>query len=57
MWLGLLRKLFTNGVFSCRECGPFVAVDEDGCCITCGAEAKVVKFETAVRRYRRRALV
>ena len=26
----------------CRFCGPGVAVDEDGCCAQCGADAKPV---------------
>lgn len=25
--------------WNCPECGPHVAVDEDGCCSTCGADA------------------
>jgi hypothetical protein len=24
--------------FACRVCGPRVAVDEDGCCVTCGRD-------------------
>jgi hypothetical protein len=23
----------------CPECGPNVSIDEDGCCVTCGATA------------------
>lgn len=26
--------------FDCRECGAGIAVDEDGCCTTCGADAE-----------------
>jgi len=28
--------------FDCPECGPAIAVDEDGCCRTCGADAKPI---------------
>lgn len=28
--------------FSCPTCGPRVAVDDDGCCRTCGADTTVV---------------
>ena len=24
----------------CPECGPAVRMDEDGCCVTCGADTK-----------------
>lgn len=27
--------------FDCDECGPLVAVDEDGCCVTCGGDAQL----------------
>jgi hypothetical protein len=23
----------------CPDCGPYVLVDEDGCCVTCGSDA------------------
>jgi len=26
--------------YKCSECGPHVAVDEDGCCVTCGRDCK-----------------
>ncbi len=28
--------------FDCSTCGPAIAVDEDGCCRTCGRDAKTV---------------
>ena len=28
--------------FVCPECGPYVTVDEDECCATCGADTEVV---------------
>jgi len=28
--------------FDCRTCGPEVAVDEDGCCRTCGRDAVAI---------------
>jgi hypothetical protein len=27
--------------FDCPACGPGIAVDEDGCCATCGADAVI----------------
>ena len=27
--------------FVCPDCGPFVWVDEDGCCVTCGADTRL----------------
>jgi hypothetical protein len=32
----------------CPECGPFVEVDEDGCCVTCGADSTGSGVETAL---------
>lgn len=32
----------TMGRFDCAECGQGIAVDEDGCCRSCGADAVVV---------------
>lgn len=34
--------------FLCDECGPFVSVDEDGCCVTCGADALIVRRDYAL---------
>jgi hypothetical protein len=31
-----LRRLLP---MDCPECGPMVVIDEDGCCVTCGADA------------------
>lgn len=33
--------------FDCETCGPGIAVDEDGCCLSCGADASVVVREPA----------
>lgn len=46
----LLKRLAPEP-FSCRECGPFAASDEFGCCVTCGMDVRIVRFETAYRRY------
>lgn len=27
-----------DGVWRCPDCGPGIAVDEDGCCATCGRD-------------------
>jgi hypothetical protein len=32
----------TGNYFWCHECGARVAVDEDGCCRTCGRDTEVV---------------
>jgi rubrerythrin len=40
------RAVITGGAgFHCPECGPFVLVDEDECCASCGADA--VRFDVA----------
>ena len=41
---GLQAKLDRVAPCVCPECGPNVAVDEDGCCVTCGADAAVGGF-------------
>lgn len=33
-----LRYLAKRAHFICPECGPHVSTDEDGCCVTCGAD-------------------
>ncbi len=33
--------------FMCDTCGPFIAVDEDGCCVTCGVDAIIVRRDYA----------
>lgn len=42
-----LRKLLVAFpyVWVCQECGPVVAVDEDGCCSTCGEDAYGARIE------------
>ena len=39
-------KMKETEYFTCPNCGPRVAVDEDGCCVTCGGDT-VIKPETA----------
>jgi hypothetical protein len=36
-----IRELRTAAArpWSCPDCGPGVAIDEDGCCATCGEDA------------------
>lgn len=34
-------------VFLCDLCGPFIHVDEDGCCVTCGADVIIVRRDYA----------
>ena len=31
--------------FSCKTCGKSVAIDEDGCCVTCGLLAEAIENE------------
>lgn len=31
-------------MYVCAECGPNVAADEDGCCISCGVDAKIEPY-------------
>ncbi|MDD5302428.1 MAG: hypothetical protein PHS14_04895 [Elusimicrobia bacterium] len=33
-----IEKTLAETAFACRACGPRVAVDEDGCCVTCGRD-------------------
>ena len=28
--------------FICDECGPLIKVDEEGCCVTCGIDARII---------------
>ena len=35
-------------VWTCPECGPCVAADEDGCCAMCGADCKAESFRDAL---------
>lgn len=35
--LAVRRHVIRRFSSLCPECGPDVAVDEDGCCVTCGA--------------------
>lgn len=46
--------------FDCKNCGPSVAVDEDGCCRVCGVDAMAIcawpkrnRGQKAERRQRR----
>ena len=36
--------------WSCRNCGPLVAVDEDGCCSMCGHDCRRIKTANALKR-------
>jgi hypothetical protein len=36
----------------CAQCGPDVAIDEDGCCSTCGGEAVGEGAELALAQRR-----
>lgn len=37
-------SLQQKGYFSCKECGPKVSVDDDGCCTMCGATCTTIEM-------------
>ena len=39
-YASLLRSRLPASRFDCSTCGHGIAVDEDGCCATCGADAE-----------------
>ena len=41
-WLRIAVEELCNRVapWTCPECGPHIKVDEDGCCVMCGAAAE-----------------
>ena len=49
-WLESIILRVLPEYFVCAECGPFVKVDEDGCCWYCGRGTKVRKAINVLRR-------